>query len=661
MKQRLKIEFRHKQFYMNNDTSQPVVVTCSPDGVPSYTPGDVPGKAWVDMTQFTQGLDKLKMTWQAINDDTTQDSSTGSTTNDLGSNYQKGVSDDLVFYKDAFQYIYDWLLTDVCQILNAIEVRITDNVCQKSYRIFELKLDNVEYSPGDDPCIVKMPLRELDDVIHAFDKTIIEDDWQGWFNSDGTSVKDYPTFPFIVEKKPKFFIAFYTAMLYVAGMLSVGILIALNEGKRWIRRTLGFSYFCPSPLIRDYIENICSKFGFTHDTMFDDDPANPYRDCCLFFPSSTQYKNFDNFTAPATSYIWDNRTVYPFTTFLNKLKKVFNAEWYVTPNRQLIFKHRSYFDTQPPIYDFTAPGADKLWHLKYTFNGNKKPAYGDYEYQVDPQDTCSNELKWRYCDIVDYDGPANNPMLEGNVTKSFDFAMTAFQNDGSAEEWLEEGVKLGRVIAELACGVGLGELFLSSNFLTAAIVAGLLAVGYAITNNYVNIFFNNIHLNGIVRTSSSEINIPRLLLWDRTTPINEAKVVSVEDPAINSFYNDPPVDYYTEHPAYEAPAGYFGTTIRKVYNYPMYVDAKFTDNLFDRFHEYDNPLKNPEINQDWEGEVDLCCEWLERLGTFDGDFIKIGGVVDLEARGTRIIKGRITEIEPNYDTGRITLKGKVLK
>lgn len=657
MQNRFKILFRQKQLFLNQDPLQPVVVVCNFDGTASYVPGTVPNPNWVDVTADTEGLEKLKMIWRGSSGDITESDS--SDTNEMGSNYEKGVTANLTFGNNAYKFIYDWLMTETCQLLNCVEAQIIDMECRKSYRIFEIKLDNLKYGK-ELPCIVSVPLREQDEAIHVFQKTIIEDNWQNWFNREGTSTKDHPTFQIIVEKKPKFFLAVFAALIYVVGMLSVGILIALTEGKRWIRRSLGFTYFCPSPLIRTYIENICAKYGFTFDTIFDDDPANPYRDVCLFWPASTSLKNFDNFDAPSTKFIWDNRSVLPFSKFLDQLKKVFNAEWYVTPNNELVFKPKAFFDGRPPLYDFTLPSADELYFLEYTFNGKKKPAYGEYSYLTDPQDTCSNELKYRYNAIVDYDGPANNPMLEGKVEKSFDFAMTSFHNDGSSEDFLEEGIELGRIIAIAALIVGLGQLFLAANPITVAAVAALLALGYNITNNYVNDFFDNDNLNGMVRVSNSEVNIPRLLLWDRTSPMNRAKVVSVTNPVANPYYNPTAISYYDEHPSYDN-ANVFGTDVTKVYNYPLYVDEMYVANLFDRFHEYDNPLRNLRINQDWEGEVDLCCEWLDRLGVWQDDFAKIGDTVILEKRGTRLISGRIDEFEIDYDKGIIKLKGTVLK
>jgi hypothetical protein len=93
----------------------------------------------------------------------------------------------------------------------------------------------------------------------------------------------------------------------------------------------------------------------------------------------------------------------------------------------------------------------------------------------------------------------------------------------------------------------------------------------------------------------------------------------------------------------------------------MFVDAKFEDNLFDRFQEYDNPLKNPVTNQTFEMDIDLCCEVAELFGFYESDYAKIGAVVIIENRGGRLIKGRLTYIEPDYDKGALHLKGNVLK
>ncbi len=659
MQQKLKLAFRQKQLYKELDLLQPIVVECDIDGNPTYIPGTVPKPNFEDFTDFTEGLDKLQLNWEATSSDTSSSFSNTSETNDEGSNFSKGVSLDLRFYGAAFDYIYEWMMTDPCQILNSIEVQITDVDCNKNFRLFELKVDNLRYAPFDEPCIVSTVLRERDLVIQAFQTTIIEDDWQGWFNSDGTSTKDHPTFIYVVEKKPQFMLVILVALAYIAGILSTGILTTLTVGKEWIRKLLGVAYFCPSPYIYTYIQNICSKFGYTYNTIFDEG-VGQYEQACLFFPVQQYLKNHTTFDSPQTKFLWDNRTGMSFAMFLDQLKLLFNCEWYVTPNKELVFQPKSYFDNLTPIYDFTAAGSLKLYNFFYQFNGNKKPSYGDYEYKIDPQDTCSNDLKWRYDTIVDFDRLAYNPMMEGNITKNFAFGCTSFMYDGATEDFMRNAIEDGRTIAELAILVGLIALLLATNPLTAVATAALLTVGYVLTNDFINDFFHKDELEGAIRTSSNVINVPRILYKNPESLVDRANVFSVESPTPNTYYNPTSIDYYTKHPAFNASAGYFGTDVTKIYNYPLYIDEDFEGNLYD-LHEHDNPLKNPIINQEWEGDLDACCSTLNLFGVWENDYIKIGAVVILENRNGRLIKGRIESIDLNEDTGMIHLKGRVLK
>lgn len=661
-KSRFKIEFRQKQLILDNDDSSPVVVVCT-DGAATYVAGTVPKPDWVDMTDFTDAdtLDSLKLTWSAVSPSYSGGSDNTDATNSIGSNFDKGVSGDFTFHGAAFQYIFDWMMVTPCQSLNSVEVQITDLVCNRKFRIFELKLDNTEYAPFDSACIVSLSLREKDDAIHVFKKTIIEDDWDGRFNSDGTSTFDHPTFLYIVEKKPSFITDALVVIAYLTGILSAGVATLFTDLKRWYRKILGISYYSPAPLIRTYIANVCDKYGFTYNTVFDDVITNPYRDTALFFPVQSYYSNNDAIGSPSTKFIWDNRTGMPMSDFLDQLRDVFNAEWYVTPNKQLVFQNRAYFLNLPVLIDFSVFDAPRLYDFKYTFNGDKKPAYGNYQYRLDPQDSDSNDLKWRYNDIVDFDGDANNPMLEGSINKDFQFAATSFMYDGATTDFIKGAIEAARAVALGAILVGLAAIFLIANPFTGLAAAAAFAAGYAVVNDFFGHYIENGDLQGAVRSASNVINVPRLLLYNRNTPMNVAKVVSITNPVINPYYNVDNIDYYTEHPAFDAPAGYFGDPIVNVYNYPLYLDADYKNNLYDRFHEIDNPLNNPEINQEFSASLDLCCDLMTTLGCWDDDFIKIGAVVVVENRNGRLIKARLTDIEPDYSLGKINLKGTVLK
>lgn len=653
---RLRVELRQKQLYRDLDPSQPIIVQCNADGSAEYLDGTVPSPDWIDFTPDVDGLDKFTVSWQA--ETTNYSKGASETTNSFGSNYSKAVSAELVFYGDAFKFIYGWLMESVCGFLNCIEVRITDLEALKSYRVFELKIDNVGYRPYDEPCIVTIPLREGDEQIHAVNKTILEDDWQGWFNREGTGSKDFPTFMYVVEKKPKFMLVILMVIAYIAGILSIGILKDTSDGKIWIRRMLGVCFFCPSPRIIDYIMNFCMKYGFTWNTIFDDVPENPYRDLCLFFPVERSIPELENWNSVSTKFMWENRTGKPMNVALDEWKNVFNAEWYITPNKELIFQNVAFFDSRALIYDFSA-NVNDFYDFQYTFTGNKKPAYGNYQFQLDPQDSDSNELKWRYCDIVDFDGDANNPMLEGNVTRNFEYAPTAFMYDGSKPDFIEESIGVARIIGSAAVIAGMSAILLSIPLAFGAIGLALLTAGYFRFDSYMSDFFQSDNIRGAIRTASNEINVPRLLLWDRTTELSRAKVVSVENPVINPYYNVNNIDYYAEHHALDEPG--FAEGVTAVYNYPAYLDANYFGNLYDRFHEVDNPLKTPDINQKFSMKVRLCADMMNILGFFEGQFAQIGANIGLEKRGTRLVTGRITNIEANYDEGYIEITGKVLK
>lgn len=659
MQNKLKIYFRQKQLYRDNDINQPIIVQCD-NCQPVYVAGTVPDASWHDMTDYCEGLEDISLSWDAVTIDNASDNSSAEK-NEIGSNYSKGITLDVRFTGTAYDYIFDWLLTDACQMLNCIECRIDDIDCGNSFRLFEIKLDNIRIAPFDDPCILGVNLREADAEIKNIETVTIEDDWQGWFNSDGAGVQDHPCFMYIVEKKPQFMLSMLMAGAYVLGMISLGFLTRLTFGQRWIRKMLGISYHCPSPYISTYIDNFCNRFQYNRNTIFD--AGQPYEDLCLFFPAMKYYHQKDGFDSTSTLFIWDNRTGMPMNVFLDRLKKIFDAEWYITPNKTLVFQKRSYFETLAPIYDFTAAGAVQIYNFQYHFNGKKKPSYGQYEYQIDPADICSSDLKWRYNSIVDFDQLTFNPMLEGSISKTFDFACTSFMYDGATGDWMEDGIKAGRTIAQGIVLVAFAILMFEVNWMTAiAVLASLELAGYVPTNDWINDFFNNPNLKGGVRTSNNVVNVPRLLLKDPATPNERAKVVYVEDPAINPFYNQENEDYYTKHPAFgeEDSDNKWSEEIREIYNYPMYVDEDFTGNLFDRFLEQDNPVKNPVINQDFEFDVDMCCSMLDLFGVWQGDFMKIGSVVVLENRKGRLIKGRIEHLKVNYKTGTIHVEGTVL-
>lgn len=652
---RFRIYLRRRQnVYSNPDTglTYNVVVQCDPlTGWSQYVPGDVDNN-WYDFTDFIEDSEKLSLTWDKVN----SGDSSNSTTSQDGSNYDKGITSDLMFFDKAFYFIYDWLLSIECQILNCVEVKIVDLIAANTYRIFEIKNDNIEYAPIDEPCHFYIKLREQDTTWHCVYKTVIWDDWQGWFNTTGTSTKEHPCFLTCIEPRPRLV---QSARM---GLMLFYRTITFGSVKSDARKILNADRFVDAPLVRTFIENVAGKCGLLMDTIFD--IGQTWQNLCLYYPQAGyMYEDDgDSIQTPSKLYHWQNRWLITIADLFDKLKLVFAAEWYVTPYNTIVFKYTKDLISLLPIYDFTADGAEPIYGLVYTFNGDKKPAYGRYEYQTDGSDLASQEISTLYNDIVDYDGPQYNPMLEGDLTKNLEFAPTGFVRDGRAKDYMNLLVDDGQVVALILFAifeVAMVEI-LSLSLLAIGILLGLLIVwGITLLSKVSDLkseFVNNPIYSGAVRLTSEQVLTPRLILWDGLSMERAKAVAQVVLPSPNTYYNTTATPYNVLNDISQDNPNH------DLYNYPLYFDSSFKNNLFDNYHdEIDNPLKSKESHQEVKFYVELCTNMLNLFGVFETQYAVIGKIVLVEKRDNYNIYARIENIAVDYDEGKINIKAVVLR
>lgn len=667
MRDRIRLFMRRHQFVGVTNPNDPledqvtgnVVVQCDDAGFATYVPGTV-DQAWQEFTDLVQGLDKLSLSWDAVNSGT---SGPSTDSNPEGSNYDKGVSLDVIMNDAAFNFVNDWLIEDRCGLLNAVDVLLSDEICQKNYRVFEVKADNLTTAPFDRPCELEVKLREADAVWHCVHKTFIWDNWQHWFEDNGA--KEHPCFLTAVEPRPRL-ISSARMGISIFGQTIPVIDAIFSENDNAFRRILNVDNFVDAPLIRDIISNACGKCGLAVDTMFHD-PGNPYYNLTLYFPSSGAWhtNDADDVESPALWFHFANRWDITLAELLDKLKAVFRAEWYVTPNSTLVFRPKTTFLVTAPILDFTT-GDLPVWDLEYTFSGTKKPAYGRYQYTLDPSDLATQEIANLYNDIVDYDGPANNLMLEGNVSNTLEFASTGFVRDGKARgDYMRDLINDGETVAY--------ALVILLGVIAAALLAGVLSAGAAAAlTAFLIVWIANIaskasdlrgvfgddKYTGAVRLTSDQVGTPRLLLWDGAS-LERAKVVRVapEDVVPAPFYNPLGASYLDRNTFQYNPVG--GLLL---FNYPMYFDSLFAGNLFDGFHdEVDNPLKSMDTHQTFSMGTDLCCDVLDALGAWEGLFAQVGSRVRLQQKANYDVLGRIEKIEITYEDARVKLVGRVQK
>lgn len=639
--------------------------------VDNVTPfmGIVPSGGWYDFTPYIEDSEKLTFTWDKIN----SGDSSNSITNQDGSNYDKGLSAELMFFDKSHAFINDWLLSTECSILNSVEVRIIDLIARNqqpnpegNYRIFEIKSDNIDYAPIDEPCQFHIKLREQDNNWHCIHKTFIWDNWQHWF--EDSTVKSHPCFLTCIEPRPRLVHSARMALLLLYQssivMTLIDFIVDIFDLTEDARKVLNANRFVDAPLVRTYIDNVAGKCGLSVDTIFD--VGQPWENLCLYYPQAGYMHESDDdaIASPALNYHFDNRWLITVAELLDKLKVVFAAEWYVTPLNTIVFKHKKDLITLLPIYDFTLPDSEPIYNLRYSFNGEKKPAYGRYAYQDDGSDLASQEMSTLYSDIIDYDGPSNNPMLEGERLKNFEFAPTGFVRDGRAKDYLRLLIEDGKLGASI--------LLVIVTTVIAGLTAGTITVPGAIALTILfwiwfgeiqlkgttlkNEFVHNPIYSGAVRLTSEQTMIPRLILWDGISEQRAKCVQTVVLPDANLFYNPENVSYDVKNRIEQ------DNPDNAIYNYPLYFDGDFMDNLFPNYHDtIDNPLKSLESHQDVKWSVDLCPPMLNLFGVFENQYAQIGKIVKLETRDNYDVYVRIGNINVDYDTNLINLRGVVLR
>lgn len=123
---------------------------------------------------------------------------------------------------------------------------------------------------------------------------------------------------------------------------------------------------------------------------------------------------------------------------------------------------------------------------------------------------------------------------------------------------------------------------------------------------------------------------PMLIIWDQTSGLSNAKASGS--------------DYY--FPGYYTPGGQ-PVGLNQFYNYPFWFDAQSGGNLYDNFFAIEDPRTNGFKGLQFVADLPFDCSI---LSTFDID----ESVLTSEGQSREI-----TEININYKSGRITIKGVV--
>lgn len=668
----LQIYLKKLQIY--NEQNEPIYYDgVNPNSLQIFN-GLIPNNEWFDFTADVEGLDKLDLAWRLKNEGS---SGKGA------SNVDRGSSGQMVFTNQAYKLVMGWLNEHVAAPLNGIEVMLkTENGV---FRDWVIKNDGLSYFASKNICRVDLSMRQKDDVYSCIQTTLITDNHSGMFSGS----YEHPRMAYCNEFRPA---GLLTALFMIIGQLgfivlflytiaiypilyAVYIMVQFLNGildtleglvpgdQDWeikmeepIKPKDVNSFFVdlllsiagchrehPAPLIRDYIRNVCDKCGLNVTA----------KSAPIFFDDKSDYYNLTMLSADVKKGIheddsqsyWnaDNDPILVLDMLLDKLKVIFNAEWKIR-NKTLYFDRHDKDDSTEFLYDFSQGGKDNykiLEEIELTWNEHKKKAYGRFGYSKDGFDNLTGDTVARFNDIVEFNKPIN-PILEGEDMKvSTDFAMARFRQDGILDDYIGDALR-PLLVLEVFTLWGAKIIF--------------------------DPFRKRLeHKKGAVIMQNHTLMYPKLIIWDGVSKRNaKAKAwhkFGTNLPTPNPIYNTDQIPYEQSHSEDVRYDDYYEEHC-KLYNYPMAFDAQFTGNLYDRFHQIEDPRINPPMNKTFKLKIPLCAPDMLKLGVYDdGDVKGLGGKIKIDA-GAYYKEGKIEEINISFDDtdklGRwIELKGKV--
>lgn len=511
--------------------------------------------------------------------------------NDQDGTIAKSFSSELTFYDDGYNILKTFFIDDPNGFSNSVNVKVFDDCCLKEVFSGVIKGDSIDWCEPD--CYISANIVEEKPEINCIRSTIIWDNYNNFLDVPRPAVR------YCIENRPGFIQLVLIWLTFVLNYLLIMILIPLLAIVFTLSTILFFicsvvcaipgttctqsdcsgsvysnpiqavqqildifeeirdlaipcGRFHPSPLVRDYIKNVCDKCGLTFQSSILNDPSSPYYDTLLF---AAQVKKGSNRNSTSYLPITENLPVETLETLMNNvLKPTFNANFWVIGNN-LIFERKDYFQGVSTWID-----AEQLYNegriidnkICFSWQDRERWAFGRYEYQPDAQDYIGNEAKPRFDEIVDFNNPYS-PSQSGQLEVQIPFSPARFRDD-------QIDVDIYSYFANVFGGIV--DFFFGGVFSS--------------TQDY------------LLLSQDTAFNY-KLLIWDRTSGIAFAK--------IKRFYPD----LFTG-------GNVNGISPLYRFNYPFWFKENRANNLYSLFHFIDDP-RNPLTQQfDFNFEFEFSCD-----------------------------------------------------
>lgn len=381
---------------------------------------------------------------------------------------------DLQFTEDDYKYLYEKLVTDPNAFENKVVLKFVEDCCSQN-QVFEFWIDYKSLTWCDGSCDLTAAAVEKslsNDQYTCLQNTIIWDDF------DGFKSRQHPRMAYCNELRPNWMhdiliiltMATWTSFLVYGPMLIlfasiiqtinfiIGIVNAVigfvntlggslteidpvdldgdpstnayQEMNNWVNSLLAQSFGCgrkhPSPLVREYIKNVCKKCGITFQSSILNDPASVYYNSVYVnAPINKGTKETDT----TTYWIDENAPIISGLQLLDQLVPVFVGKYEIV-NSVLIFEREDFFIPKTPWLDLTTYDETKINKICWKWSDKNRYSYGSMFYQKDGVNWVGSEAVSRWGDIVDWNTSPYSPLQKGEYKPFIEFAACRFRDDG---------------------------------------------------------------------------------------------------------------------------------------------------------------------------------------------------------------------------------------
>lgn len=541
------------------------------------------------------------------------------------SNSESSISftGNLTFTGSDYTYLYDKLVADPNAITNHVILKFVDDCCGNKEYFFIIKSESLEWC--ENSCDIDATALEYSEDSAAYaciENTLIFDDHAGFYSS-----KIHPVVPYCTELRPSWlqdamlivglctismvsvllpvFLIIQTiintinAVIAVINALggSVNYLEILGSNDDtalldWADNTTdalgsliaGCNYAHPSPYVRSYIDNVCSKCGiaWSSSILKESDPSKPNRDYYrMVYLNAPVRKGMSagDYFGGITNYINRNKPIHNLKSFLDEIKQVFNADWDIYQGT-LRFERRDFFQNKTPWLDLTTYDPSKIKSVCYTWTKNPRPSYATFFYSKDAMDWVGSEAIDRWGATVEWNSPYSS-LQKGEKKVMFPFGAARFRGDRIDRDVLDD-------YGWMPYGIG-----------------------SAIINNAFVMIMNN-----------GTAFLPKLLcLNDDGGSIPLHGIVRFGDSVSGEHANS-------------------------CFNYPLWVRPGQTGNLYDRFWQIEDPRNVGFAGFDFIATIEFDCETLKNVD-IDGTVLLSTGLgydlsIDINFEtNTMVIKGTV--------------------